>query len=236
MTWFFGDPPCKFPSFNTEAPVAQSCCGSMMHLFFISLFLFFFAQCTSSTQIYSESHETLPHCWVCHFAPSVLKSLSSLLVSHFISRYFLPPRGLHPAIPSSTKRFVSGLCSVLMSTCFIRFLYWNPAVIEAPIYIFKKDEWIRMSVLIEIHVLFVLLCSYIVILLIVKISWLVDWLVAWLVDYLAGWLVGWMAGWLFGCLVGWLTGWLHYAEPTNNPLYELKYFTHSFDSKTRLSV
>lgn len=57
------------------------------------VFIWFFSfspQCISTTQIYSESHETLPRCLrVCHFAPSAPKSLSSLLVSLFISPYSL---------------------------------------------------------------------------------------------------------------------------------------------------
>lgn len=65
-------------------------------------------------------------------------------------RTLFPPHGLHPAIPSPARGFVSGLCSVLMSTCFISFWYLESSYNRSSNII--KQKWIyEYYLLIDIY-------------------------------------------------------------------------------------
>lgn len=111
-------PPCSSPLLNWSAHGATLWSKH-------NVFIYFFAQRISPTQIYSESHETF--CLTAHgfvILPPVHPGVYPLRFYLPLSPGTLfPPHGLHPAIPSPAWGFVSGLCSVLMSTCFISFLY-----------------------------------------------------------------------------------------------------------------
>lgn len=138
-------PPCSSPLLNWSSHGATLW---SKHNVFI---LFFFAQRISPTQIYSESHETFASLLMgLSFCPQCTQEF---ILSASISLYLpvlFPPHGLHPAIPSPARGFVSGLCSVLMSTCFISFLYLESSYNRSSNIIKKK--WIyEYYLLIDIY-------------------------------------------------------------------------------------